>query len=353
MGQECNTCLRGIPSGIKNIKDIDLSATLKKPICSDLTTEDQPAEISLNQFQINKKVKTQISASEELLKIEEVVSISSYESKLPEFKESLQKKLSKKARETDGKLEYLGFEKQLPNAVILDDGTIYQGYLIENSIKSGKGLEVLIDGSKYVGEFKNNSREGLGRLIYPNGDYYEGEFRNNKFNGKGKFISFEGVKFEGNFKGDKKNGYGKEEWTDGSVYEGFYEGSFKNGHGKFKWKDGSYYEGEFTDNKIQGKGIYYWSNGKCFEGEWKENKMDGFGIFTWPSGRKYEGEYKSDLKDGKGKFTWPDGRVYDGDWKDGQQHGVGNYTFFNKKSNQFQTRKGRWEKGVRVDWIKG
>ena len=80
--------------------------------------------------------------------------------------------------------------------------------------------------------------------------------------------------------------------------------------------------------------------------------MQGYGIFTWNSGRIYEGEYFNDLKHGKGKFTWPDGRIYDGEWSEGKQHGIGYLTFQNKKSENFITKKGKWEKGVRVDWIK-
>ena len=74
--------------------------------------------------------------------------------------------------------------------------------------------------------------------------------------------------------------------------------------------------------------------------------MEGYGTFTWSDGRKYVGEYKNDQKHGQGTFEWPDGRKYIGEWKDGKQHGEGLYI---KEGKQ---RKGIWEMGKRLNWIK-
>ena len=50
-------------------------------------------------------------------------------------------------------------------------------------------------------------------------------------------------------------------------------------------------------------------------------------------------------------MTWSDGKVYDGEWLDGKQHGEGQYTFLGK-DNKLVTKKGKWENGARIEWIK-
>ena len=368
MGQDCSACLRGMPASMKNMKDMDLSKKVVEPLKEAFKRTIPRSNSEKDLFLQTKQTKLLSSQPNdepsytqnepvifdpiEVQKSEKFQTLKEPRPKFKNFFGNLSKKLAKKAKEVDEKIAVIEFENELPEPVILEDGTIFSGEFDENDNKTGKGLEIRKDGSKFVGSFKQNLREGKGRLIYANGDYYEGSFHKGKADGKGKLITYEGVIYEGYFKNDKKNGFGKETWLDGSVYEGFFEEDYKTGHGKFLWKDGSVYEGEFCEDKIEGKGIYKWANGKCFDGEWKDNKINGEGVFTWPSGRKYEGQYKNDLKDGNGKFTWPDGRVYDGQWKEGQQEGVAMYTFYNKKTKNFQTRKSRWEKGTRIEWIK-
>ncbi len=53
------------------------------------------------------------------------------------------------------------------------------------------------------------------------------------------------------------------------------------------------------------------------------------------------------MKDGYGVFIWPDGRKYEGYWREGKQHGEGNY--YTAKGKM---RRGQWENGKRVAWLK-
>jgi hypothetical protein len=53
------------------------------------------------------------------------------------------------------------------------------------------------DGTKYVGEFRNNNYDGLGSLTYPDGSKYDGEFRNNNRDGRGIYRSNDGFKYIG------------------------------------------------------------------------------------------------------------------------------------------------------------
>lgn len=56
--------------------------------------------------------------------------------------------------------------------------------------------------------------------------------------------------------------------------------------------------------------------------------------------------YQNDQKHGQGTFEWPDGRKYIGEWSQGKQHGKGEYI------KEGKSRKGIWEMGKRIKWIK-
>jgi hypothetical protein len=354
MGQECTTCLRGTAAGAKNMQDMDLSKKVVEPfkqvisklkneksLSQDLNEKTEHIEITKTQGMTVLQKSFDSSDSEEAISVQ---------IKHKRFNGKLLTKVSPAAVETAKSLG-LKFEKN-DEIFQMPDDSLFIGNFDENGAKSGEGLEIANDGSVFKGNFFRDLKEGQGILILENGDCYQGGFKKGVMEGKGKYSSKEGAVFMGQFKNDLKHGFGKEELPDGSTYEGFFEDGVKSGHGKFVWKDGSVYEGEFSEDKIHGKGIYVWANGKRYDGEWKNNQMHGFGVFLWNSGRKYEGQYKFDQKEGLGKLTYPDGRVYDGAWVKGQQHGEAYYTFLNKKTKKYITRKGRWEDGARVEWLK-
>ncbi|CAG9326892.1 unnamed protein product [Blepharisma stoltei] len=236
-------------------------------------------------------------------------------------------------------------------ALLLKDGTIYQGEWNSNSQKHGRGIEISQDGSKFIGYFVNGQKEGKGRIIHINSDVYQGDFKKDKANGFGIYIHEDGSKYEGEFKNDEQHGHGREEYSDGSVYEGDYRKGMKEGKGVFKWADGSYFEGDFKANNREGIGTYVWADKKAYTGEWKNGKMNGKGVFKWADGREYSGEYVNDLKEGHGKFVWPDGRIYDGEWKEGKQHGIGTYSFYTKHVKHHKVKQGEWHEGYRVRWL--
>ena len=215
-------------------------------------------------------------------------------------------------------------------------------------IRHGRGIQIWIDGTKYIGYWLNDKANIKGKLIHSNGDIYEGDWKDDKVEGYGIYLHVDGSKYEGQWKEDKQHGKGIETWTDGTNYEGNYIEGKKQGFGIFKWSDGSIYEGEFNDNAFNGYGTYKWNDKRQFTGTWKNNKMEGKGIFIWPDGRKYEGEYKDDKKEGYGEFEWDGGKKFKGYWKNGKQHGEGLlYSIKNKN-----WRKGIWENGKRIKWIK-
>ena len=55
------------------------------------------------------------------------------------------------------------------------------------------------DGSKYVGEWKDDQSHGQGTKSYANGDKYVGEFKDGKAKGKGAYTYANGDKTSGEF----------------------------------------------------------------------------------------------------------------------------------------------------------
>lgn len=142
--------------------------------------------------------------------------------------------------------------------------------------------------------------KGLRTKIYPDGSKYVGQWKDNKQNGQGIYT-----------------------WPDGSKYVG----QFKNGkmecQGTYTWSDGTKYIGQWKNGKIDGQGTYTWSDGNKHVGQWKEGKMEGKGVMTWPSGNKYVGQYKNGKQNGQGTYTWSDGDKYIGQHKNGKMDGRG------------------------------
>lgn len=219
----------------------------------------------------------------------------------------------------------------------------------ELDVREGKGVQINVDGSIYTGTFENGKYNGEGRLIFSNGEYYEGGFKRGKQHGSGCHYISKHKCVKGEYSKGRIKGICTIIW-DSAAYTGQFEQGFRNGIGKLVQTEKTF-EGEFVNDLIQGYGCCTWTNGKKYSGQWEKNKMHGFGVFEWPDGRIYEGNYKEGVKNGEGKMIWPNGKIYNGQWENGLQHGEADYTFMNKKNNSLVTRRGRWEKGERIEWI--
>ena len=63
------------------------------------------------------------------------------------------------------------------------------------------------DGSKYVGEWRDDKPHGQGTYTFADGENYVGEFKDDKSHGQGTFTWFDGSKFVGKFNdGDQQQG---------------------------------------------------------------------------------------------------------------------------------------------------
>ena len=229
-----------------------------------------------------------------------------------------------------------------------EDKAIYYGeWDIDKNVRHGRGIQIMPDGSKYIGYWKNDKASGKGKLINPDGDIYEGDWLDDRPNGYGSYTQVDGTKYEGEWKDHKQNGKGKEIWPNGASYEGGFLDGKKSGKGKFIWADGSIYEGDFENNYINGEGTYIFADKRQYTGTWVNNRLNGKGIFIWPDGKKYEGEYKEDKKEGFGTYEWTNGRKYKGNWKKGKQDGEGEFYFPTEQA----WKKGIWKKGKIIKWI--
>ena len=122
-----------------------------------------------------------------------------------------------KFMETLGQLE----ERDM---IILENGARYEGqWLVNTDIRQGFGKQVWKDGSMYEGYWVDNKANGpKGRLIYADGDVYSGTWKDDKAHGSGTYYYLDGAVYSGGFKEDKQHGNGLMKWPGRSSYRGEY-----------------------------------------------------------------------------------------------------------------------------------
>ena len=237
---------------------------------------------------------------------------------------------------TKQELEIIGISEQVAENILskfkhsiyaLNDlnGNFYLGEVDDKGRKSGKGKinysskstsgESLLS---YCGYFINNKRNGFGTAFYSDGSKFIGEWKDDKKNGKGIMIDSNGTIL---------TLFGK--WKEDSLILNKYI-SFLNRryYGKviFIHADGCKYEGQWKNGMMNGKGTYYNPDGTIFYiGEWKDDLMNGKGVSFYEHGiKQYEGDWKHGLANGKGIMYRDDGsKQYEGDLVDSIPNGEG------------------------------
>lgn len=251
------------------------------------------------------------------------------------------------------------------------------------------------NGSKYVGEFKDNKRHGQGTYTWADGEKYVGEWKNGNQNGQGTHIYADGGKYLGQWKDGKQNGHGTDTWTNGDKYAGEFSNGRRDGHGTYFYDNGNLYIGEYKNSKRHGRGTFIWADGDEYVGNFKDGMYHGQGIFTWADGSKdvgtwekdklngYAIRYRSDgsikeegiFKDDKliyaekrtnqnstlpncpasgylhncyGTYIWDNGDKYVGEHTNNEMHGHGTYIFGTNSEWAGDKYVGNWENNVRT-----
>ena len=100
-----------------------------------------------------------------------------------------------------------------------------------------------------------------------------------KKNGIGEYLWADGSKFLGNWKDNRQEGFGIYEWSDKKKYEGYFQNNILEGEGHYKWIDGRDYYGTFNKGKRQELGKYIWNDGRSYTGFWENGKQNGLGLY--------------------------------------------------------------------------
>ena len=149
----------------------------------------------------------------------------------------------------------------------------------KNDNFNGKGTETLADGNKHVGDYKDGKRSGQGTYTFADGDKYVGKWKDGKFNGQGTYTYANGDKYIGEFKDGNASGKGTKLFLannefKGSKYVGEWKDDMFNGQGTYTFADGSKYVGEWKDDKFNGQGTEYASNGSIInQGLWADGRF--------------------------------------------------------------------------------
>lgn len=193
--------------------------------------------------------------------------------------------------------------------ILRTDNSKYIGYFFQGKIQ-GLGKMLSADRVVYEGNFvtqdggettfggESSVLHGKCKEIWPHGIKYKGDFQMGLKHGKGKLV-MEVSKYHGEFENNEICGVGIMKWKDGKKYKGQWKDGLMHGEGTFTWPDGKIYTGNYEFGEKSGLGTMKWPNNRKYHGQWKGGKQNGVGKYTY-------------FNDKKGKFIarsshWEDG----------------------------------------------
>lgn len=130
-------------------------------------------------------------------------------------------------------------------------------------------------------------------------------------NGHGTYAFRDGSKYVGNFKNDKPNGQGTKTWAIGFSYTGEFNSGFDTGKGEYTWPakrnlpQATCLEGDCNN----GRGVMMYQNDTKYVGHFKSGEPHGKGIYHWRTGVALEGEFDNGWLKPGGNHIWPEGIV--------------------------------------------
>ena len=185
----------------------------------------------------------------------------------------------------------------------------------------GQGTSTWADGSKYIGEWKNNKRDGQGTYTWPSGSKYIGEWLENERHGDGAYVWSSGHTYVGQWMSDVRHGFSTTTYADGFVENGFwYFGNSTSlagpvclgNYSAFSWHNcigsrpsdsNNFYLGWYQNGLANGEGHSFNGIKKkrwYYHGNFKDGKKHGLGTAKFAGGAI--GEFKNDRRNGKGAY---------------------------------------------------
>lgn len=227
--------------------------------------------------------------------------------------------------------------------------------------QNGKGVYILSNGARYIGDFQNGEMTGKGSCYYSDGSWYQGDWLKGYPHGKGLMVMANNARQEGIW---RRGNFAKEEEISAQEFiikgksngqEGCVSGNCVNGQGIFIYPSGAVYIGDFRNGEIHGVGVCYYSDGSKYQGEWAFRYPDGRGTKTFADGKKRTGLWKKaqpvdaygnlettiaptevadiqtgclsgNCENGNGVFAYPDGSKYEGQFIAAKPEGYGSFS---------------------------
>lgn len=189
---------------------------------------------------------------------------------------------------------------------------------VSTGIQTG---EILWEGKRYVGDYKDGKPHGNGILYENNESIYEGGFFEGKRHGYGISIGQDKTRYEGNWVKGTIDGEGKLYFSNGFRYEGTFHNNSLT-YGTLYLPTGDRYVGSLENFLPNGQGSCYYVSGDKYVGKWDNGVQEGEGTYWWINGNKYQGHFTRNEPDGKGTLFDKNGNIWSGIWKMGVMHGV-------------------------------
>jgi len=210
-------------------------------------------------------------------------------------------------------------EEHCLGTITYSDGIKYIGEF-KGRNPNGQGTEISADEETfYLGNWKEGVKHGFGKQIISwnriesNTEETKTEFRIGEWK-DGEFFKgtaiYDGTKYVGEFKEDAFHGQGTYIWLDGRKYVGEWKDGAEHGQGTYTTPDGRKYVGKWKDGKYHGQGILTTPDGVKYIGGWKDGVRHGIGQQekNWVRIESNSKEEGMEVRQGR----WKDGEFFNG-----------------------------------------
>lgn len=165
---------------------------------------------------------------------------------------------------------------------------------LQNEYKKPKENLVRIDfgNGYYIGQSDGRIKQGIGAYFFDDGSRFEGQYKDDTINGSGIFFWNENHYFSGTWINGKRTGFGIEVREDGSYSIQYWQDEVMKENPTLKdpirinYSNGYYY-GETYNGIPNGYGCYHWNDGSIFHGSWDNGVIEGNGLLSYPDNYGY------------------------------------------------------------------